>query len=63
MKYKKQFYVYLGDFDKGDGKPIYYIANTLSEIPEEFDGTVIARYGLIDTYRLKVSRTILSVRK
>ena len=62
MKYPKQLYVYVCDYEK-DATPIFAVATTLDEIPEDQHGELIASYALVEANKLTVSKTVLSSKK
>lgn len=61
MNYPKQLYVYVCDYDK-DTTPIYAVARTLDEIPEDQNGETLAIYTRTYQSKLTVKKAILSTK-
>jgi hypothetical protein len=61
MKFPKQIYVYICDYRNDE--PVYVVAVSLSEIPEDMHGEKVSLYSLGGTYKLKVAKTILAERR
>ena len=57
MKYPKHIYLYVCDYDKTE--PLYAVATTLAEIPEDQHGESVSKYVLEFTSKLSVKKAIL----
>ena len=54
MKMQKQILVYVSDYDD-NSKPIFAVANDISEIPLDCDGSVVGIYVLTKQTKFQVT--------
>ena len=63
MKYPNKIYVFECDWDVDENQPLYAVATTLDEIPEDQHGNKVGIYTLDCTSTITITRTILSGKK
>lgn len=56
-KMPKKILVHVGDRDK-DGHEYLYVATSLDEIEEDYNGALVGEYQLVATKRLKIIRQL-----
>ena len=58
MKLPKEVFVYVCDRDSQTDEPVYAVALTVDEIPEDVHGNKVGLYAINTTYTFKVRREL-----
>jgi hypothetical protein len=61
MKMSKTILVYVCDYDHV-GRPIYAVADSIEDIPEDNGGALVGEYQLVKEHQIVIKRTLLALK-